>query len=262
MHFLANNIRFKRKQLGWTQADLSGRLGVNRSVVGAYEEGRAEPRLSTLLQLAELFGLSLDALLMQDVSEAGVAAHSSPPDVQGKQLRILPVVVDREMDEERIAIVPVRAAAGYLSGYRDSTYIGQLPSFRLPVVELSAKRSYRIFQIKGDSMLPVPDGAYVIAEYVQDWHSLRDYQPCVVLSTEAGVVYKRVVPHWAAGHIQLRSDNPEYAPYELPTGELLEVWKALGYLSFSLPEPGDAVPLVQLQALVGELRTEIDRLKT
>jgi hypothetical protein len=103
-----------------------------------------------LLQLAALFGLSLDALLMQDVSETGAAARSSPPDVQGKQLRILPVVVDREMDEERIAIVPVRAAAGYLSGYRDSTYIGQLPSFRLPVVELSAKRSYRIFQIKGE----------------------------------------------------------------------------------------------------------------
>jgi len=261
MQFLSTNIRFKRKQLGWTQADLSGRLGVNRSVVGAYEEGRAEPRLSTLLQLAELFGLSLDVLLLQDVSETDVVMRKSSLDAQGKHLRVLPVVVDREMDEERIVIVPVRAAAGYLSGYRDSTYIGQLPSFRLPVAELSAKRSYRIFQLKGDSMLPVPDGAYVIAEYVQDWHSLRDYQSCIVLSAEAGVVYKRVVPDWSSGHIQLRSDNPEYVPYSLAVGELLEVWKALGYLSFSLPEPGDAVPLVQLQALVGELRTEIDRLR-
>ncbi len=253
---LAENIRHFRKRSGWTQQELADRLGVHRSMVGAYEEGRAEPRLSTVMQLCQLFSVEVGDLLMRPAGSARQLAA----DVRGSSLRVLPVLVDREQQDEQIAIVPVRAAAGYLEGYCDTTYMGRLPSFHLPVAELGAKRSYRIFQIQGDSMLPVPSGAYIISEYVQDWRSVRDYQPCIVVSRDEGVVYKRVVAHWEQSELELRSDNAEYAPYRIGVGQVLEVWKALGYLSFQLPEPF-MQPTAQLQQLVAALRTEVDRLK-
>ena len=49
MTYLALNMRWKRKSLGWTQEELAERLGVGRSVIGSYEEGRAEPRNAVLM---------------------------------------------------------------------------------------------------------------------------------------------------------------------------------------------------------------------
>ena len=61
---LAENIKKLRKLKKLTQNDLAERLGVNRSAIGAYEEGRAEPRLSTLRLLSALFECSLDDLVL------------------------------------------------------------------------------------------------------------------------------------------------------------------------------------------------------
>ena len=42
------NIRFLRKKKGWTQEKFSKKIGIKRSLVGAYEEGRSDPRLNNL----------------------------------------------------------------------------------------------------------------------------------------------------------------------------------------------------------------------
>jgi transcriptional regulator with XRE-family HTH domain len=258
MEQLKANIKGKRKVLGLTQEELAVRIGVTRSALGAYEEGRAEPRLTVLLLLADLFGCSIDALLQQDILKT--AGQRSSVDVAGKRLRILPVAV-QAAGEEQISVVPVQAAAGYLDGHRDTDFVAKLPAFSLPVTELRAERSYRLFQIKGDSMVPVPDGSYIIAEYVQDWRSLRDYQSCILVSKGEGVVYKRVINHLEQGYLELRSDNPAYAPYRLQADEVLEVWKGLGYLSFKLPTPGDAGAVSEWQQLLGELRTLVGQVQ-
>ena len=48
---LNENIRFLRKKKGWTQDKFSKKIGIKRSLVGAYEEGRADPRLNNLLKI-------------------------------------------------------------------------------------------------------------------------------------------------------------------------------------------------------------------
>ena len=52
---LNENIRYLRKKMGWTQDKFSKKIGIKRSLVGAYEEGRADPRLSNLLKIASTF---------------------------------------------------------------------------------------------------------------------------------------------------------------------------------------------------------------
>lgn len=255
MNQLAYNIRIKRKALRLTQEELAIRLGVTRSAIGAYEEGRAEPRLPVLMFLAELFGCTIDALVNADLSNS--ESSRGAIDMSGARLRVLPVLVD-EAGKEQISVVPVQAAAGYLAGHRDADFVMKLPAFNLPVRELQAERTYRLFQIKGDSMLPVPDGAYVIAEYVQDWRNLRDYQSYVVVSKSDGVVYKRVVNLPGEALLELRSDNPAYQPYRIPMEEVMEFWRGLGYISFALPAPGDGNG-ADWQRMLSDLQTLIDR---
>ena len=46
MNFFGNNLRHLRKEKGLTQQQLADKLGITRSLVGAYEENRAEPKNS------------------------------------------------------------------------------------------------------------------------------------------------------------------------------------------------------------------------
>ena len=52
-----------RRAAGWSQADLSQRLKISASAVGMYEQGRREPSLQMLIQLSELFGVTIDYLV-------------------------------------------------------------------------------------------------------------------------------------------------------------------------------------------------------
>ncbi len=56
---LNESIRTLRKKPGPTQDQFAAKLGIKRSLIGAYEEGRAEPRLKLLQKMATLGGISL-----------------------------------------------------------------------------------------------------------------------------------------------------------------------------------------------------------
>jgi len=263
MSFIASNLRYLRKHLNYTQSELASKLGVNRSVIGAYEEGRAEPKLKTLIALANYFDISLDAIITNDLSKANQKSKS----FEGNHdLRILPITVDRSTEKELIPLVPVKASAGYANGYGDVDFISQLPRFQLPFPEMKDERSYRIFQIDGDSMEPIPSGSYVLSEYVEDWSNMRDYRCHILVTQDDGVVYKRTVNNLQSnGRLELISDNPAYAPYSVEATEIREVWKALGYVSFALPDGRGTERTPQLDDLatiVAKLQQEVEEMKS
>lgn len=67
MTLVSNNIKYLRKLNGLTQEQFSQRIGIKRSLLGAYEEARANPNWNTLITIAKLFNTSVDQLLKQDL---------------------------------------------------------------------------------------------------------------------------------------------------------------------------------------------------
>ena len=102
---LSENLKRLRKERGLTQQALADRLGLTRPTLGAYEEGRSEPKLSVLIDMAACFDITVDALVR------GSQAEVKSERVKGDSLRILTVSVDAEHDNERVVVVPVKAAA-------------------------------------------------------------------------------------------------------------------------------------------------------
>jgi transcriptional regulator with XRE-family HTH domain len=254
--FVGSNLKYLRKKLGLTQDQLSVQVGINRPAIGSYEEGRAAPKIQVLQVLAKFYRISIDQLINVDLSVEKV--NSSGLEEHGESLRILTTVVDRE-NKELISVVPAKASAGYLNGYADPEYIESLPHFTLPFPEIAKERTYRAFQIRGDSMDPIPSGAYIIGEYLADWHSIKDGKTYIIATRDEGVVYKRVFLH-PSGELWLKSDNPVYEPYTIHTSRLLEIWKAVGIISTLLPEP-DAPSLNKLSLMMQEMKKEIEELR-
>ncbi|GAB4331272.1 MAG: hypothetical protein OHK0038_06020 [Flammeovirgaceae bacterium] len=237
--YLSKNLRYLREKNGKiSQQKLADDLGVTRSAISSYEDGRAEPKLENLIQFAEYFRVSVDSLIGQDLVKVDETQLQNKINVEkyviGQNLRVLTVVVDKN-DSEKIILVPQRAAAGYTTGYADKDYLSELPQYQLPF--LARGRSYRAFEITGDSMLPIQPESIVIGEYVDNWNDIKDGSICIVVSKNEGIVLKKVYNKVKErGAFVLKSTNIHYKPYEIDAEEVLEMWKFSAYISKSLPE--------------------------
>ncbi|MBI9053006.1 MAG: helix-turn-helix domain-containing protein [Bacteroidales bacterium] len=259
MDYLGLNIKHLRKSKGLTQSELAKNIGVNRAMIGSYEENRAVPKLSVLQDIAYFFSISIDDLIKLNLDKDSFSAI----DINGSKLRIITTVVDKE-DKELITTVPIKASAGYTNGYSDPEFVEELPHFSLPLTELSKERTYRFFQIKGDSMLPIKSGSYIICEYLANWENIIDNQPYILISKDEGIVYKRILNNVnKSEEFILKSDNPEYEAYTIKINEVLEIWKALGFISFSLPESdSNNLDINKLHNMILDLKKDVDTLKS
>lgn len=69
---LGEKLQQMRKQAGFSQEELAGRMGVSRQAVSKWELDETMPETENVVQLSRLFGVSCDYLLRDEVDEAGV----------------------------------------------------------------------------------------------------------------------------------------------------------------------------------------------
>ncbi|WP_294205370.1 helix-turn-helix domain-containing protein [uncultured Chryseobacterium sp.] len=65
MSFFGTNIKKIRQVKGLSQKAFADLFDLNRGVISSYEEGRAEPKIETILKVANYFNLDLDKLLTE-----------------------------------------------------------------------------------------------------------------------------------------------------------------------------------------------------
>jgi transcriptional regulator with XRE-family HTH domain len=225
-------------------------MEIKRSLVGAYEEDRAEPRYDLLKKFAEFYELSMDELINEKIDDK----WKPKPKIDPSGVRVLSISVDSE-DRENIELVPVKASAGYLNGYSDPEYISELPKFRLPFLP---QGTFRAFELKGDSMLPLQPGTLIIGEYVENWTDVKAGDTYVFITKSDGIVYKRAGNRYRENKaIKLISDNPVYDPYPVQAEDILEIWKAKAYISTSFPDPAPEPTMESLTSMMAQMQKSI-----
>lgn len=60
----ANQVKQLRTERGWSQDELAAKVFVSRQAVSKWENGDGNPDLETVVKLANLFGVSLDELVL------------------------------------------------------------------------------------------------------------------------------------------------------------------------------------------------------
>jgi transcriptional regulator with XRE-family HTH domain len=240
------NLKYLRKLRGWTQEEFANKLGIKRSLIGAYEEERADPRIDILEIISDIFKLTLDELLLKDLSNTGSSYLA-----KRRQQKMM------SADRNVIHFVPVKAAAGYLAGYADTEFIDELNTFTLPMM---SGGNYRAFEIIGDSMLPTPSGSIIVGEKVDSLEDIKNNMAYIVVSRNEGIVYKRVVKNnKAKNKLTLVSDNPQYQPYQVNADDVVELWQAQSVISkVSVQQRWDVNSLANL---VNNLQDQVSTLK-
>ncbi|MFI5218604.1 MAG: XRE family transcriptional regulator [Bacteroidia bacterium] len=238
--YFSNNIRLLRQRKNRTQDIVANELRLSRSTINSYENGIIiNPTIEALIAFSNYFKMSIDTLIkinLGKLSESKLRELELGYDqyVRGTRLRVLATTVD-STNKENIEVVPLKAKAGYKNGYGDPDFIKKLPTFQLPI--LFNDRKYRMFQISGDSMLPIPDKSWVIAEFIENWYNIKDGDAYVLLTLDDGIVFKIAFNQIKKKkNLLLKSLNTFYEAYEININEVKEVWKFCNYLSSEIPD--------------------------
>ncbi|MFK7908430.1 MAG: XRE family transcriptional regulator [Chitinophagales bacterium] len=205
------NIRFIRVHiLKLTQKKFAKKLGITRELYQTFESGSSEPRATVLGKIAEISNIPMEIILKESVLD---------------------------YTERKHAIVPLSAQAGIATDYVDEKYIYDLEPYHLPLQQLSNVSSTRIFEIKGNSMLPIRNGDYILTKKaeIKRISDIKDYATYIIIleDFEEHIVYKRV-KKLDENRLMLISDNREYLPKIIDIESVVELWLAIGSISFEL----------------------------
>ncbi len=239
---LGDNLKYLREIKKISQQQAANDLGLPRTTLGDYERNHTEPSVDMLAKIARYFNVGLDDLLIHQMDQL------DPSRLTDRDLKILAITVDSQ-NRQNIELVDTKAEAGYLEAFQDPQYIRQLPRMYIPKLP---QGSYRAFEIRGDSMLPIESGSIIIGQYVEKINEIKNDHLYILIHKSEGVVFKRLKVLKEKKEIQLTSDNPVYEPYTIPFSQIGEIWQYKAYLGF-----GD--PKLTLDRLADERITDIQK---
>lgn len=240
MNHFGSNIKLLRTRKKRTQNELAAALNVKRTTINAIENSISQPTVVLLQAFSKYFGIAIDTLINIDLSKLSESQFTDLQNgfdvfIRGTKLRVIATTVDKN-NNDNIELVNEKAKAGYVTSFADPEFIGSLPVFQLPF--LSKEKKYRAFTISGDSMLPIPSGAVIIGEFVQNFYNIKKGEGYIIVTRDEGIVFKLVedyIPEKSA--FLLASLNSAYQPYPIPIMEVKEAWKFVCYLNTEIPEP-------------------------
>ena len=76
-----NKLYELRKQKGFSQEELANRLNVSRQTVSKWEVGDSTPDMEKLVAISDLFGISLDELVLDKAPEPVPEVQPAKPDI-------------------------------------------------------------------------------------------------------------------------------------------------------------------------------------
>lgn len=86
---LADKIIDLRKKNGWSQEELASQLGVSRQSVSKWESSQSIPDLDRILKMSDIFGVSTDYLLKDDVEPTDTPPQMDAPQPEEEGARMI-----------------------------------------------------------------------------------------------------------------------------------------------------------------------------
>ncbi|MGB3618491.1 MAG: helix-turn-helix transcriptional regulator [Catalinimonas sp.] len=289
MSIVRENLRFLRKQHRLTQQVLAQHLGVKRSRLAAYEEGRAEPQPDFMARASAHFGVPEARLWHEDLTggrpvprrkspkstdatEADAPHHPAGADrssagTRPEERSSRGLVPKPQATPKRIVSNP-KATAALVSERAATKTPGAQRMAWVSEADLSAYARRHAEPAFLESLpklhLPMlPDGPLYrafgtgvrtwVGRYVRNWYELNDARTYLLVTHAGELLRDRLENHIAEAGALLLSGR------RVPVGEVLEIWEVV--LQLAPPAPsGRPQTLEQLTDLVLELRAEVKQL--
>ncbi|MFC6999028.1 XRE family transcriptional regulator [Rufibacter roseus] len=258
MSSIGKNIKKIRTVKNLSQAAFAQLFDLARPSVGAYEEGRSEPKIETLVQIARHFGISLDLLITKELTVNDLYGFDIFKRNKEQEQLLIKVAEETAAPVYRAALVMANQQEEYFVRRQETQFINGLPSLILPG---EPQMLHRAFEHTGSEMqyqqygLRHGDILYCSATPL-DASQLKLNEVYVIV-TQTKLTARRLQGLTEENNLLLKADNPDYDHLTVPADEILEIWHVDGMYSTYLKSPSSVEErLTRLESLVRKLMTE------
>ncbi|MEM9324344.1 MAG: helix-turn-helix transcriptional regulator [Bacteroidota bacterium] len=252
LSFIGENIKKIRTAKNISQAEFASLFNLARPSVGAYEEGRSEPKIETIIHIANHFRLSIDVLLTRELTVNDIYSFGLVNEKLNKahQFKKQP----KSLLPDPIALVGIQDYVNYIVQYKNGDFISDLPRISVPDGNI---RSMRAFEMNGSEMeyhqQGIHHGDLLICKRVELEGLPKLEGALLTLITPESIVTRRLL--LIDNGMQLTTDDPNYEPTEIQSDQILECWRVIAVYSKYLNPP------TLLEERVMKLEREIEKLK-
>ncbi|MEP1856340.1 LexA family transcriptional regulator, partial [Nonlabens ulvanivorans] len=239
--------RFKkvREELGKTQSEFAELLDAG-STTADIERGKKKITGKIVTELLRQFHINPLWLYGNSYNKHLETTSSTAPKI---------ISMDTS-DRENMIMVPIKASAGYATNVLDTDWYQDLPAFSIPLPQYK-EGSFRAFQVRGDSMLPVlQPSEWVMGKAVESVRQANDNRIHVVVTADT-VVVKKLRKSEISDLVNLISLNRDYPVIEQSISEIKELWEVNSKLSFDLDVHEGEEAMISLKQGLDSLRDEI-----
>ncbi|QCK16851.1 helix-turn-helix domain-containing protein [Mangrovivirga cuniculi] len=253
MSYIGKNIKKIRVVKKMSQADFAQIFDIARPSVGAYEEGRSEPKIETIIQIAKYFKLSIDTLLTKELTINELYKF----DLFKKEFK---GSLDKKVDkphkdsiQKSTPLVTIGDHLNYIVNYDHADFINNLPEIQFP---LNKSKKTRAFQISGSEMEYEGCGLNhkdIILCTPIDKNSKLNTDTLYIVVTNDEII-SRSLKTITKSTMVFKPYNPAYDNSSIKKEDIIELWKAEAVFSLTLRSPS------RLEERVEKLEQQLDKL--
>jgi len=231
MSFFGKNIKKIRTVKNLSQQAFADLFGLKRATLGAYEEGRSEPKIETIIKVANSFSIKIDDLLTRDLSVNELLKFKGGITTDAKSLV-----------KERFAAIPCITetnSAEYILQSSNEGFVNEMTSLSLP---LNGTEQLRGFTINNLEMTSHDKGLFpndvVIGSYFPV-SKLKDLEngALVLVLVDSKLILRR--GYVLKNKIVLRADHSSIEDKEFGKSGIKEIWEIKYVFYKRLPEVTD-----------------------
>ncbi|WP_373057572.1 helix-turn-helix domain-containing protein [Zunongwangia sp. H14] len=215
MSYFGKNIRKIRNVKKLSQQAFAEMFELKRGTLGAYEEERSEPRIETIIKIANYFSITIDDLLTKELTVNKLLKFKEDLPLQG---------TFEKDDFPKVPCIVPASEQDYIRYYDKPHFIEDLPCLCLPV---DPNGTFRGFVISNEDNVENERGLrpkdVVIGERVQAENFLKTENGSLILTLVKEGLYLRKF-YLFGDKITLKATNNNIKDTVIPLAEVKELW--------------------------------------
>lgn len=237
--YIGENIQKIRKVKAISQAEFATLFNLARPSVGAYEEGRSEPKVETIIEIANYFRISIDVLLTRKLTVSEIYKISTLNEKLNKAHHIEEGSSNKPKTSlPAIGLVREQEYLEYIVNRDTIDYVRRLPQIHLPQSWPGA--IIRAFEMNGSEMEYHQQGLHhgdILVGEACDIDAVEGHLGCAISVVHKGDITTRRLTKVSNGSIYLSADDPNYPETEIALSDVFEIWLLKAVYSTYLNPP-------------------------
>ncbi len=208
------NLKKIRNVKGMSQQEFADIFDLKRGTLGAYEEGRSNPKLETVIKIANHFSIGLEELLISELTVNKLLKFNERLTVENDSYK--------RIDFEGIPCVMPADKYDFIKGYSSGFALEKLSVIKLPYIDSENRIAFAVddLAMTGGAVEFFPKDIVIGVEW--DKTSIEDKSLMVVL-TNSELIFRRF--YTDEGHSVLKADHHGVEDVVLLPEDILYIWK-------------------------------------